>query len=108
MSKFQIEFQYNHTIETATVTKTGSPPFHFSVHFNNPALIEEMKSMVVEFKKQTQEFEYQTGLMRDSNEILKDQVSVLSASIQQEEKYQQVLDKSRMSFLIHIKRFSFY
>jgi hypothetical protein len=53
--------------------------------------LEQMKNMLLEFQKQTQEFEYQTNLMRESNEIFKEHVNIISISIKQDKEYRQSL-----------------
>lgn len=48
------------------------------------AQIKTLSDMMLESQKQTQEFEYQTLLMRESNDILKEQLTVIASSLKQD------------------------
>lgn len=46
--------------------------------------IKTLSEMMLESQKQTQEFEYQTLLMKESNEIFKEQLTIIASSLKQD------------------------
>lgn len=53
--------------------------------------IEALTEIMLETQKQTQQFEYQTILMRESNEILKEQLTIISSSLKQDNNFKEAL-----------------
>lgn len=63
------------------------------------AQIKTLSDMMLESQKQTQQFEYQTLLMKESNDIFKEQLTVIASSLKQDKDL-----KSNMLELEHRKR----